>query len=167
MTTTPDWLLERLVAGDLPPAEAVELRKRLAAEPDGAARLAAIDRSNGEILAALPAERIAAEVARRAAGADRIQAARTSRAGRRGPVIAFALAGTALAAALVVVGIDRSGTTPAGSAEELEETRPKGPARILVHRRLGEQVERLADGAQAKAGDVVQLSYDSGGARYG
>ena len=61
-----DWLLERLAAGELPPAQERSLRERLAATGD-THRLAALAASNREILAAHPAAEVAAEVRGRAA----------------------------------------------------------------------------------------------------
>jgi hypothetical protein len=161
MTTTPDWLLERLAAGDLPAAEADALRRRLAAEPDGEARLAALDRSDADILAAHPPERVAAEIVRRARpGARAVPGARRS--------LAWATAGAMLAAAAVILFVAlRPGATPKQVAEAPEVVRDKGNARIIVHRKSGEKTELLADGARAGEGDVIQLSYTAGGARYG
>src|SRR5690606_38403272 len=65
----PDWLLERLAAGDMPQAEAEALRRRLAEEEGGLERLEAILRSNERILSDHPPARVAAAIRQRADGA--------------------------------------------------------------------------------------------------
>ncbi|RKH16442.1 ActD-like protein, partial [Corallococcus sp. CA047B] len=40
---TPDWLLERIALGELPPDELAAARARLDQEPDGPSRLAALE----------------------------------------------------------------------------------------------------------------------------
>ncbi|MFP2931254.1 ActD-like protein, partial [Pyxidicoccus sp. 3LG] len=40
---TPEWLLERIALGELPPEELAAARARLAQEPDGPSRLAALE----------------------------------------------------------------------------------------------------------------------------
>src|SRR5262245_30838692 len=62
---TPDWLLERIALGELPPDALARARARLLAEPDGAARLAALEQGNRDALGALPPEQVVAEVRRR------------------------------------------------------------------------------------------------------
>ena len=65
----PDWLLERLAAGELPEEQALGLRARLDAQGEDE-RLAALVTSNAEILAALPVARVVPEIERRAAAAS-------------------------------------------------------------------------------------------------
>ncbi len=62
----PTWLLERAALGEVPPERADEVREILAGDPAERARLAELEASNAEILAALPPADVAAEVARRA-----------------------------------------------------------------------------------------------------
>ena len=42
-----------------------------------------------------------------------------------------------------------------------------GTARLLAYRQAGEQAEKLDPDAVVHAGDVIQLRYNAGGARYG
>jgi len=60
----PDWLLERLSAGELAHAQATELRQRLRAQGEEY-RLSALSASDAEILSALPPGRIVPEIERR------------------------------------------------------------------------------------------------------
>ncbi len=156
---TPDWLLERLVAGDLPDSEAAEIQRRVAAEPDGPQRLAAIRASNEAILAAHPAPRLAAAIRHRAEG----QAPKK----RRFSPFALTLAAPAVAIFLVVFLQD---TTPDVPGEQLppEVIRLKGDGpKLLVHRQRAGEPERVAEGSEARARDLLQLSYQAGGAAYG
>jgi hypothetical protein len=63
---TPDWLLERIAARELPSGELEAARARLLAEPDGQERLSALEADTRTTLIALPPARVAAEVLRRA-----------------------------------------------------------------------------------------------------
>lgn len=152
----PEWMVERLRAGDLDPARAAELRARLEAE-GGRERLEALERDGREFLEAHPPGPALAEIRRRAAGGDP-----RPRPARR--TLWAPLATAAVAAAAVLMVAPRLGSGP-----EPEEGRMKGlSARLEVHRqRPGMPPELLADGAVARAGDLVQLSYVSADAPFG
>jgi hypothetical protein len=87
------------------------------------------------------------------------------------------LAGVALLGLVsTLVLIDRPGTTavdPEGGAQLAggETTRikgdPEGAARILAFRKRGEVVEPLEHGAEARAGDLLQLGYMAAGRSHG
>ncbi len=183
-TRTPDWILERLHAGDLPPKEAAHVRARLIAEEDGLARLEALDRDDAATRAAHPPGPVLAEIRRRAdlerpCGLARalheLQELRAP-GGRKpgGPKapsprwLVPALAG----AAAMVVGVAvlrtpemaRVGTGVSGETDRLKGA----SARLIAHReRPAGKPEELANGARTRAGDVLQLSYVSAGAPYG
>ena len=162
-----DWLLERLAAGDLPPPRADEVRRRLALEPDGQARLARLAASNDDIVAAHPVAVIAAEVRRRA----RPPSSRSWAAAPRGWGFALAAPSLALAAlglalwlrpgAPGVVGRDGVGTADDG--DHIKGLKPS----LRVYRKVGDKVERLRDGAVTRAGDRLQLAYIAAGLRFG
>ncbi|HYO72099.1 MAG TPA: ActD-like protein, partial [Archangium sp.] len=63
---TPDWLLERIALGELPPEALARARARLLEEPDGATRLAALEADSAATLARHPSGAITREVAARA-----------------------------------------------------------------------------------------------------
>jgi hypothetical protein len=156
----PEWLLERLAAGDLPPARARAIEARLAREPDGQARLAALAASNQEILAAHPPEAIAEAVRRRAD-----QAARRHEARRR-PAWLVALPAAAALGAAAVLLVVRAGVGPQPPTFE-DDGRPKGDPSLSVYRKAGRRVEKLDNGAAARAGDELQLAYIARGKRFG
>jgi anti-sigma factor RsiW len=163
----PDWLLERLAAGELPASQAAELRGRLAARGEEH-RLTALATSNQQILASLPADTVVAEVRRRAA-ASRVPA-------RRGrPVFALSLA-TACAAGLAIFLVVRGqpGTTPpsAGQHDKVHEGRLpwtgiKGDPSLRIHRKTTSGEELLPRQASVHKGDTLQIGYIAAGWRYG
>lgn len=166
----PDWKLERLALGELPPGEAKALMAQLQGTPGGLERLEALEVSNAAILEALPPQDVSREVSRRARQAQGDAAlSRKGLAKRVGPIVA-ALAMGAMALAIVPLSSQDSSVTGAsqGGAEALEVTRAKGiEAGLVIHRLQGRDVERLSDGDGAAGGDVLQVSYRSAGAAYG
>jgi plasmid stability protein len=152
------WLLERLAQGELDPEAAAALRARLAAEGRSVdEELAALARSNQEILGEQPKAVVAAAIrAGAAAGA-------APPAARRWPwqVPALALAGALGVAVLVVGGVDRGSQEPTTAAQGEEENIgiKSGDPRLLVYRQRGDRHERLPAGARAARGDLLQLAY--------
>jgi hypothetical protein len=159
----PEWLVERLAAGDLPAERAREIQQRLEREPDGKERLARVTASNAEILAAHPPEEVAAEIRRRAASANRRTAAADH--AKRSTWV-FAIPALAAAAAILVLWI-KPPRPPEGVTEDGFDERIKGPPSLRVFRKAGKKAEPLADGAPAHAGDELQLAYLAAGHRYG
>jgi hypothetical protein len=159
----PDWLLERLAHDDLPSAEAARVRAALAAEPQGAARLAALADSDREILRTLPPKVVAAAVK------QRLAANPSPAHNARGWSVA--LSGLALGAAgLVAVFagvIGPRGETNEGTA--IEEITLKGDLKpqLIVYRKEGDSEDRLSTGTAVRPRDVVQLAYVAAGRRYG
>jgi hypothetical protein len=156
----PEWMVERLAAGGLTPARARDVEHRLAAEPGGQARVAAIAESNAEILSAHPPAAMAEAIRQRAQAAARREAAARP---RRTP---WLLGVPALAlGAVAVVLVVRPASQPPGEAGDYEGI--KGPPSLHVYRKAGKTVERLGDGAAARAGDELQLAYNAKGKRFG
>ena len=163
--TVPDWLLERLAAGELPASEAAKLRARLE-EMGEPARLQALEASNREILAAHPPPSVAAEVQRRV----RVRVERKP-AWRTAVFSGLALGAAGLAVLFALVrGPRPSGTVevPGSTLSEPEVTRERGlQAHLAVYRKKGQQVDRLKDGASARGGDLLQIAYVAAGRHYG
>lgn len=163
---TPDWLLERIALGELPPEELAAARARLAEEPDGLTRLAALEADTRATLERLPPARVVREVAARA---SRKEAPSPSR--RLAPAWGLLVPALATVALFVLVLPDTSGDTGPGltaSGGTAETTRIKGLApQLAVHRQAAAGPERLTDGAPAAAGDVVQLAYVAAGRTHG
>jgi hypothetical protein len=150
---TPDWLVERLAAGELPEDRAAEVRAFLAAEPDGQARLEAIAESNRSILQSQPP----------AAMADAVRA----RARRRGRGLLVLAPVTAVAAVAAVVALGgRPGTRP-GDDSGREPTRVKGTPSLVIHRQRDLAIERVAPGATVRERDLLQVAYQAAGRSHG
>lgn len=165
-----DLLLERYRADDLPAAQAAGLREAIAADEGLRQRLAALERSDADILAAYPPAVFAASVTRRAAREGTATNELVPKSPPRRPAWA-----PALAAGLVVLvagGVLWRVNPPApGESSEVSPSgdRPKGGSLGLhVYRKGGElRVERLNPGDVARPLDLVQLAYQAGGHRYG
>jgi hypothetical protein len=154
----PDRTLERYRLGELRAAESAQLREAIATEESLRRRLEALEASDAEILAAHPADTFAAEVRRRAAAEDVRPIRRTVWAPAVATTVVMAAAGLWMAR-----GVGNGGGEP-----PLEDRLKGGAPQIFVYRK-GEEIaaQRLASGATARADDVVQLAYQSGGRRYG
>ncbi|MBN2359192.1 MAG: ActD-like protein [Deltaproteobacteria bacterium] len=150
---TPDWLLERIALGELPPDELAAARRQLESEPDGRERLAALEASNREILAALPPAAMADRIRQRAAE----QGAPARRASRW---LGVAIAAPALAAAALLIWLV---PTSPDDDSRLKGLRPQ----VVIHRLVEGQIERLTEQAVVRAGDRIQISYVAAGRRFG
>ncbi len=167
---TPDWLLERIALGELPPEALAAARAQLAQEPDGPQRLARLEADTRATLETLPPATVAREVARRAEAAAHLARARASLGAHPSPLrrLAPVLVPTLAVAVLLVVrpGVEQGGLLGEGGPHEV--TRLKGlEPQLVLHRQRGESSERLADGAPAAAGDVVQVAYVAAGRAHG
>ena len=148
-TRTPEWLVERLHAGDLSPAEAESVRARLA-EEGGLERLDALARDDARFTEAHPPGPAVGEIRRRATG----RVAERARPRRFLVMIAPLAAAAAVVVALRLPGDDGE--------------RSKGIApHLTIHRQGTGNAELLARGARVRPGDVLQLSVVSAGHPYG
>jgi anti-sigma factor RsiW len=153
-----DYLIERLVAGDLSAERAAEVQARLAAEPDGQARIAQLRASNEEILRAHPPAEVAEQIRRRAARPAAVRAPRWLSLG----------VPMTLAAAFALVLVVRGTTGPGHAGADDVYERIKGAPSLRVYRKAAAgRVERLQDGATTRSGDQLQLSYLASGRRFG
>ena len=182
----PTWLLERVAAGEVPPELAGEVKEILDSDPAERARLAELERSNEEILSALPPSLVAAEVARRAAAEPEVGwLARVATIRRdHGPnqarrrMMAWSSSLAACAGAVLIVFVvgrqvgwlgpdtprdgagigDQEGATDDGG----DITRAKGERnpRLLLFRKSGDKAQLLdLKSDVARAGDTIQISY--------
>ncbi len=172
----PDLYVEKLALGELSSDEAKALHARLAAEPDGAARLAAVRASNDEVLVAHPPAEVARDIE------DRLRQARARHDDERGRAGAHRaswwLSVPALAAAAVALLVVLPNTLPSddGSAglptdgpvtvDDGVRTKGLDPGLRVFARGEGEP-RALRQGDLVRAGDVLQLAYVAAGARYG
>ena len=164
----PDWLLERLAAGELPLNQATELRERLK-EQGEEYRLSDLATSNAEILATFPPERIIPEIDRRASALDGHSKPVAVR--RLRPLWALSMI-TACAAglAMVLAVRDHKGATwPTPGEEQPESIGIKGDLKPLlrIYRKTGSGSELLSAHASVHRGDTLQIRYVAAGKRFG
>ena len=160
----PDWLLERLAAGELPAAQARALQERLIAAGEHG-RLDALVASNAELLSAYPADKVAAVVRRRAALAGRPHTA----IWRPIWALSFTTAGAAAIALLFLHAPERPSKSNLGlGLAEQETITSKGLQPLLgLYRKAAAGVERLGPTSRVHPGDIVQVRYIAAGKSYG
>jgi len=146
----PDWLLERYLLDELDEERRAELQRRLAEDAEARARLDRLRAETEAFLQRHPPAKVAPRILARLRAAERTRAPVPRR------LVVAAAASIALAFLLVVRGGEGEGIRAKGQA----------PA-LVVHRSLGERVERLEDGAMSGEGDLVQLGYVVSGRRFG
>jgi hypothetical protein len=160
----PELLVEKLALGELDEVAARDVRARLEREDGGVERLAAIERSNAEILEALPPAQVAHQIE------TQLKLEREQAPARRSPSRLWAavpLVATAAAVALVVV-LPRGGDEIQAPDRPPEVIRTKGLSpKLVLHRQSTTGPARLDDGATARAGDVLQVAYVAAGAGFG
>jgi hypothetical protein len=167
----PDWLLERVALGELPPGDLEAARRSLRAEPGGEARLEALGESNLEILRAYSPDAMVESIRRRAKAASAEEGFVTAK--RRGRHTKVILIGAPLAVAtaavmLFLVAVPGLSPTQGSGVVGPEVTRIKGlTPHLFVYRKTADTTERLDRGAKARARDLLQLSYVAAGAKYG
>jgi hypothetical protein len=146
-----DWQLERHLLGELPSVDRETLARALLDEASLARRARDLEESNREILAAHP-PRVAAAII-----CERLRL-------EWPPVWRRSLVALATSVAVLLVG----SALWHGPQDPLDTNRIKGlrPSLLVFrHTPVGDEV--LPDRALARAGDVVQLTYQAAGQRYG
>lgn len=164
----PDWLLERLAAGELPEAQAAELRERLKSRGEEHLLTSLAD-SNAKILASLPPDKIVPEIERRAGQA----AARTKTVSvrRLRPVWALS-AVTACAAGLafmLVVRHHEANRQPTSDESQPESITKRGDLKpkLRIYRKISAGSEILGAQSSVHRGDTLQIRYVAAGKRFG
>jgi hypothetical protein len=165
VTTLPDWLVERAALDEVPPASRDRIDR---ADPrELADRIAQLRTDNAAELAAYPAGPAVAQIE------ARVVAERRRIAGRRRRQLGVLGMLSVAAAAGVLFVVTRPAEPPRERVAQidergdLEDTRPKGIARLVAFRQAGEHAERLEEDAVVRAGDLIQLRYNAAGQGYG
>jgi hypothetical protein len=162
----PDWLLERLAAGELPDFQAAEVRERLKAQGQQH-RLTELADSSARILASLPPVKIVPEIERRAARIAQPKPA----AHRWRPVWALSAvaACTAGLAFMLVVRNSGDGRRPASDESQPEIITVKGELKptLRIYRKTSSGSEILRAQAPVHRGDTLQIRYVAAGKRFG
>jgi hypothetical protein len=178
----PELMLEKLALGELPEERAATLRQRLGGE--GEERLAAIERSNAEILREHPPTEVAAAVRRRLARLDEGAAPRRSGAGWLVWAPMMAAAAVALVwwvgrdgepggtdgrpdAPLIAKAEPGVPPTKVGDSQGPETIYLKGDPRLMIDRIADGRPTRMSTGDAVAAGDRLQLGYIANGVQQG
>jgi len=149
-----DWQLERLAQGELDPATAGDIERKLGKDQTRQ-RLSELEASNQAILARLPPQMVSATIRRRL----------EERRAPRGRMLMAAVLPFALAAGVWAVAV----APQVASGPELGEyIGVKGAAQLHAYRmRKDARPVRLKDAAPVRPHDTVQLAYTAGEARFG
>jgi hypothetical protein len=171
----PDYLVERLAAGDLPAERADAVGRRLELDRTGRERLTEIFASNRRILDQHPPSIVAHEVRRRALiTGNRAPASRVRSVPARWG-IGIGASSVVLAVVALALWLRPSANRPAeqlgagpDSPTAGESDRGKGlrPG-LRIYRKNAGKIERLRDGAPTHAGEQLQVAYVAAGRRYG
>lgn len=160
----PDLFTEQDALGELPLHCDPDIRTRLEAEPQRSARLAELQVSNRQILADYPPEQMAREIkirAEREAKQEQRQIALRLAMVVVPAVILLVLAVIFLAPMILETGRPEETVLPP------DVIRVKGPARLIMHRKVAGGDEKLDSGSLAKTGDLIQIGYFAGEAEHG
>jgi hypothetical protein len=154
-----EYYLERYSLGELPAEEAEEIGQMAAANPEIQAALENIESSNREILALYPPPMVKATLS--------IQL--TEKQKKSFPlkrVLAISSAAVVLLTIILVLPLTKKkpGIIDPDSIQDVTLIKgiPKvdlSITQLLVYRKMQDQVEMLADGDHARAGDLLQLAY--------
>jgi hypothetical protein len=153
----PDWMLERLAAGELSESQERELRQRLQTHGEEQ-RLSALTASNADILQAYPPGKVLAEVDRRASRHS--QAVRSKVPFLLRPRWSLSLA-AACAASLMLFFAVRAPTEYTGIKGD------EKPASLRIYRKGQAGPEIVRGQASVRKGDTLQIRYVAQGKRYG
>ena len=159
--------LEKIALGEASPAQPLDEAEQ--------ARLQALRESDAQILARYPAAQQAEQIAARVAKA---QAGPVGQRARSSPRLWLPVLASVASVLVVVVWTSRPRVDPHGSAGGIGSTggpdvdvitAKGGPTatRLRLYRQGQAQAEPLVDGALAQSGDLVQLAFVAGSARYG
>jgi Predicted transmembrane transcriptional regulator (anti-sigma factor) len=164
VTRLPDLLLERYALGELSEAERSRVETVLSSDPAARARLDELEASSDDILDRYPGAEIAASIKRRMLTSSEGSAGRRSAPGAR---FSRGLGLSAAAVALVLVGavVARSFLW-APSQDDMLRAKGGAPG-LMIYKKTAGDPQLLADGDRAAKGDVLQIRYAAGAARYG
>jgi hypothetical protein len=173
----PEWLVERLAAGELSATEAARVRARLAAAGQ-ASRLDALLQANRITLDEHPPERVSAEVQRRLMRREQQEAfERRSSFRLTLPLVATGAAAVCVALLLPLgpnlggsEGIGDTSAAPdfVATGSNPESVRLKGlQPHLAIYKKTSEGAAQLRDGSPVSPGDVIQVAYMAAGYHYG
>jgi hypothetical protein len=157
--TVSDLHLEQYVLGELTARDMKKVSDALREDESLRARLAGIEGSNAEILAEYPPQRMAPLLEARASEEASRAPVRKAR-----PFTVIVLPAAAMV--LLFLSIFTPVYLSRGRTDGTEITRAKG-SELQIYKKTAEGAEKLGEGSVVAAGDVLQIGYMAGEARYG
>lgn len=161
----PELKLERYLLGEVSEEEARAIRTTIERDPEVRARVASLEASNDTLLHTHPAGPFLVAVERRLAGST--PPPRTRPVG----ILALApLAAAALVAYLLGPWSMRGlflGSPASVVTLDGDRLKGDGPELLVFVKGSGEKGERLAPGAFARHGDIIQLAYRNASSNFG
>lgn len=154
----PDVILEQFRLNELPPAEANRVAQLLRVDRALQERVEALERSDEDIARQYPSDWMARRIRERLPATS--MPSRWGRQRIRPFVVAAAVAACAVAIAVVRPW---SAVPPAANGDRIKGLQPT----LALYRRTPRGSETLADGASARAGDLLRVGYISAGRGYG
>jgi len=172
----PDIVLERYRLNELPRAAAARLAGEISRDPHLRERVAALDRSDGELAAQLEGVRARLAAQRHVGPAEAGPHTRRSRSASSLVGSAFrrtslpAAVGIGVVLATVIWQTRAPMVLPVPSetgADRIKGTAASERPALAVYRRTNDGSEQLADGTVAHPGDLIRVGYRSAGHTYG
>jgi len=162
-----DWELERYCLGELPRRRIEEIKRVVQKNPELCKRIEILQQSNQETLREYPSESLIPKILERYKEAENQENRQKSAKpfGRK----RFLYAVPVLAAALLIIFVvfSERGTLVPDTRIKGEEAIDYTKTQIVLYRKIADDVEILADGDQAAAGDLLQIVYVPGEKTYG
>jgi hypothetical protein len=163
-STVPDLALEQYRLNELPAHETERIAKLLETDASLRSRLAWLVESDDEIARQYPPAWLAPQICARASERAATASGRTAAFGWIWP----AALGTAVLALLITIPGPASRPDLPSSTLSTDGNRPKGiGAALSIYRRTDRGSETMADGAVARAGDLLRIGYGATQRDYG
>jgi hypothetical protein len=169
------WILERYILNELPNSRIMEIDRQLKEDPRLKKEIERLKDSNKDILNQYPSDSIVPQILRQYN--DNIEKSRKEHVTRTRSVFFKRLvyASPAFAVVLILLFLvfpfQKDNIDPTIKMTPTDSTRIKGneltEPHLIVYRKDNENVELLKNGVKAKAGDLLQIAYESAKEKYG
>jgi len=158
------WELERYLLGELPQTRMEEIERLLRQDAELNAQLAALQKSNADILQAYPPERMIPDLQRKFQGVKSREETRPRSKAIRGLLYASPVLASALVFLFIIVfKAPVSNDTRIKGTEAIDMTK----SQILIYRKAKDKVHLIRNGDAAHERDLLQIAYVSAGDPFG
>lgn len=153
------WELERYLLGELPPRRMEEIKRLAQENPEIRREIERLNESNPEVLSQHPSEAMIPEILRlyeenkrQSRGREITKPIFLKRLLFAGPVLATAVI-------LLFIVFFRDGAIPGNTRIKGEESIDFSKTQIIIYRKENSEINLLANGNKARAGDLLQIAY--------